>query len=211
MEKFYIVHSYPRERRDFNDLESAENYAAARRSYFAGREHAETVRVTTHNTPIAPDVIGYTDEQSQAIKLAIAGYLKDEIVTGGFIECSWSDQIVDRSQQKFAVFDKWAYELFRDEVLSDSHREFHYLPVIVDGRMFRIDPEEGRGGLLYLTRCTKRNGAEYNGNWHCITISTGYIYTEELTMTNQQIMDNIADEIDAGATHLTGGTWMAMK
>jgi hypothetical protein len=172
----------------------------------------DTIKTTVHKIDV-PVVTEYTAAINAEIQEYIADRLADVISSRGWLSCSWSDAIVQRKGYSYAVFGSCAYQLLHGQastisaplVLLDDESEFHYVPVMVSGKMFRIDPEEGRGGLLYLMRCVKRRGVVKNGDWMCTDMSTGWLRMEELGLSNQEIMDNIADEIDAGATHLTGG------
>lgn len=119
-----------------------------------------------------------------------------------FLSCSWSDRIVSRGKQRFAVFGDIAYELLPFESAEEKGTRFEYYPVILDGRMFRMDPDEGRGGMLYILHMTSRRG-EPTDRWSTSFLQTGWLYVQELELSNEEILENIAEEIQAGENVLT--------
>lgn len=109
-----------------------------------------------------------------------------------FVSYNESSKIILRKKEQFAVFDSIAYKLNRFH-----NEECLMLPVILKGKIWGEFPDEGRSGLLhvFLNQHRKR--------WSCSFISCGWLHTEELELTNQEIISKIADEIDGGANALT--------
>lgn len=142
----------------------------------------------------------YTPEQQRLIEKKLASH--DTL--DGFVTYEQSERIHTRnSGQVFAVFGIYAYELFHQQI-DDDEITAEYLPVVIDGKSFGEFPEEGRSGVLHLFRISK-----YGGNivecpeWQASYISCGWLRTKELELSATEIIENITDEIDAGATHLT--------
>jgi hypothetical protein len=165
-------------------------------TYIDRQSNVETLPVSI------PDADGVDAETAILIADSIFGYLGDELADSS---CStqWSDAIVTRGKQRFAVFGGMAYELLRFDTAGEDGTEFEYRPVFCGGKMFRMDPDEGSGGMLYLMRRTMKNNIPENGEWTTSLLQGGWLNTEELDMTNDQIMENIVDEIDRGENVLT--------
>lgn len=141
----------------------------------------------------------YTPEQQAAIDAAVAASaIPDESV-----DYAWSDRIVQRGVQTFAVFGPTARELLAFTAAGDAWMQFEYVPVLVDGRMLELRPDEGRGGALYLMRRTHLRGAAVSDAWTTTYIHTGWLYTSELDMSRDEIEERIADEIDRGENVFT--------
>ena len=145
--------------------------------------------------------ITYNAEQQAAIETAIAATAD----TRG-ADYEWSTAIVERNGQQFAVLGHIARELLAFTEASDEKARFEYVPMLVDGNMLARLPHEGRSGLAYLMRCTHSQGREVERpQWSVVYIETGWLYTRELELSNDEIMDNIAAEVDAGEPRVTGG------
>lgn len=145
--------------------------------------------------------ITYTPEQQTIIDEAVT-----EAQSSRGIEYAWSDRLVERQDQVFAVFGSTARELLRFDSLDvedNGAAHFDYLPVVIDGRMMEECPDEGRSGMLYLMRCTKRRGQPRAGSWMTCYIGTGWLHTSELELTNQQITEHLVTEIEAGENVIT--------
>lgn len=142
--------------------------------------------------------IEYTAEQQAAIDAAIA---ETKNTHDGFVTYAWSDRIVQRGPQMFAIFGSMARELLRFSESGDERAKYEYVPVIVGGRMLEECPDEGRSGMLYLLRCVWR-AAPHNrgliGVWSCTYMNTGWLHTEELALTNGEIEDRLVEEIMDG-------------
>lgn len=105
--------------------------------------------------------ISYSAEQQAAIDTALAAAQSNE-----HCDYEWSDAIVQRPGQTFAVFGRRARLLLDvNEIDTDVHR-FEYVPMIVDGRMLEQRPHEGDWGVAYLMRATRLHGREQeNPRW----------------------------------------------
>lgn len=145
--------------------------------------------------------ITYTPEQKAEIDLAVG-----DAVSSRGIEYAWSDRLVERNGQMFAVFGGTARELLRFANLDDEDNggaHFDYLPVVVNGRMLEECPDEGNSGVLYLMRCTKRRGQLRAGSWMACYMGMGWLHTSELELTNEQITEHLVTEIEDGQNVLT--------
>lgn len=138
----------------------------------------------------------YSPEQQAAIAAAVA----DTKTHSNFVEYTWSDRIVQRGVQTFAVFGTTARELLDFDYAENEKRgiRFEYAPMIVDGRMLEQWPDEGRTGIAYLQRMTKNHGEPCEDAWRVTFMHTGWLRTSELELSNEQIEDIIADEADQG-------------
>jgi hypothetical protein len=153
--------------------------------------------------PLVPDLSEYPEDQATAIRKAVLEYRIEEMGSGR-LDTDWSDRIVQRGQQRFAVFGPTAYKLYGFDRVEDEGTIFEYQPVIIGGRMFRADPEEGAGGMLYLMRCLQRkNKANPSPKWMGYLAECGWLRTDELGLSNEEIMENIAAEIDRGENAIT--------
>lgn len=143
-------------------------------------------------------MITYTAEQQAAIDAAVADTAN---TLDGFLTYTWSDRIVERGAQRFAVFDSVARELLEESelILEDGKgSRFEYVPLLVDGRMLERVPDEGRSGIAYLARTTQLRGVPCDGKWNVDYVHTGWLHTHELSLSNQQIGEIIAEEVDRG-------------
>ena len=123
----------------------------------------------------------------------------------GFVQIWESDRIQPHEQypnQVFAVFGSTAYELFsiRMEIETpddQSPRIFEEYgpvrlerPAVANGVAFRQSPEEGRAGTLHWTWNSKDG---WSLSWNR---SSGWLHTNELAQTRDQIIANMGAEID---------------
>ena len=109
--------------------------------------------------------------------------------------------MVTRGNDRFAVFGGIAYQLLPFDFVHEGDVRFDYIPAIVNGRMLYECPDEGKSGILYLYRKTK-NGIP--GEWFTsFSSAAGWLWTNELELTNEQIEDIIVDEIDSGMNVIT--------
>lgn len=102
-----------------------------------------------------PEVSGYDADLCPVIKRKIEAELEASRTTDGRMACEWSDSIVRLGDDEFAVFGGDAYKLLPLTAAHDGGMEFEYLPALVSGRAFRMTPDEGPGGVMYATRCTR--------------------------------------------------------
>ncbi len=91
------------------------------------------------------------------------------------------------SRQQFAVFGLTAYEIISMIVQKDG-KHFGWRPALLNGAAYRSIPNEGRDGTLHWAWMEKKQ------KW----------YLTWLDQTPSEIISNIAEEIDAGETPLTG-------
>ena len=144
----------------------------------------------------------YTTEQQDAIDAALE---ESKNTLNGWIDYEWSENIVERGPQRFAIFGHRAFELLRFDLIDDGENHIEYQPMLVEGRMLLQSPDEGREGMAYLMRVNRAHGKTVDRpSWSVIYIPTGWLYTRELTLSNAEIDDNISEEIDEGAPHVTG-------
>lgn len=120
----------------------------------------------------------------------------------GFCEYVWSDKTVKRGKQTFAIFGNTAYDV--------SKMKFNYdetcvpgtgkLCVPINGKFLAEFPDEGKSGIMGMY-IISRNGKKI---WTepCF-VPCGWLYTEELKLTNNEILQNMIDEIDAGKNVFT--------
>ena len=141
-----------------------------------------------------------SDQQQAAAAAASAAAVSDDEAT-----YTWSSRLVQRGSQLFAVFGSQAYELHRAARIEDpqSGGVFEYLPLLIDGRTL-LEQSDYSSGIATFMRCVQLRGEPYDGAWMVTYLNTGWIRTDELQMTNAQISERIADEIDRGANHITG-------
>jgi len=114
-------------------------------------------------------------------------------------EIEYTDRVVIRGTQTFAVFGDRAYDLNIPERIADENgTEFEYHPVTRHGKLIACYPPEGRGGVLYLFRKIRDRGVACDRDWDCVPISLGWIRENELAQSNAQIARNILAELDEG-------------
>jgi hypothetical protein len=80
-----------------------------------------------------------------------------------------------------------AYDLHRI-----NNEECLAFPAIYKGKLMAQWPEEGRGGLLYLIYIKGKK------RWVATYVSCGWIYTEELKLSNKEIWNNIVEDVVDG-------------
>lgn len=165
-------------------------------TYIDRQSNVETIPVSI------PDADGVDAEKAALIADSIFECLGDELCDG-FISTQWSDRIITRGKQRFAVFGNISYALLPFDRAGEDGTEFEYRPVTIDGKMFRMDPDEGAGGMLYLMRQTLKKGMPFDCEWQSTFLDGGWLHTDELDMTNDQIMDNICEEVDRGENVFT--------
>lgn len=147
----------------------------------------------------------YNPEQLAAIQRGVDEALAEARGSNGFITCEWSNSIVQRGADQFAVFGPTAYKIFPAQTIEEpGMARIEYLPTVVSGRVLGQWPDEGRGGLLTLMRMTMRRGREIeNPAWTTIFVDGGWLHTHELALTNEEVDDILVDEIMGGDNVLT--------
>lgn len=140
------------------------------------------------------------DAQAQAVIDEAVKCLKEN--TDRWLSYQWTEKLVKRGTQIFAVFPFDAREVITGVLSDDNGLAFEYRPMVVDGKMVIELPDEGRCGVAHLIRRIGKDGTI--SPWHVSYISCGWLRIDELQLPARQIAENIANEIDAGASCLTG-------
>ena len=107
-----------------------------------------------------------------------------------FLTLETSDRIVRRGAQLFAIFGTVARELAEYRTVDSEGRLMAARPALIDGRAVAQLPDEERDGVLHFLYSHRRSC------WTTAFIHTGWIWTRELSMTNDGIFGRIADKID---------------
>lgn len=135
----------------------------------------------------------YTTEQQAAIDEAVA-----QAVSSRGMEYNHAGELAHHgiTGEPFAVFGTTAYKL-----MTGAHHDtevdtiVEFLPVIMNGNLVGQFPDEGRSGVLHLVRISRRRGVDRpDAKWHASFNSAGWIYSHELSASNEEILSNIADE-----------------
>jgi len=112
----------------------------------------------------------------------------------------WSDRIIKRGKQYFAIFGDIAYDVTKLKYTVDNApRGTGRICIPIKGQYFAQLPDEGRGGILgaYVL---KRNGKTKI----CYSfMNCGWLYTEELKLINREIETNLVIDILNGDNVLT--------
>jgi hypothetical protein len=113
----------------------------------------------------------------------------------GFCSYEWSERVVVRGKQTFAIFGSLAYDV--------SKMKFNYdetcvpgtgkLCVSIAGRYLARFPDEGRSGIMGTFIINRKNK---NVNCGPTFVPCGWLHTEELNLTNEEIKQNIFDDND---------------
>lgn len=106
--------------------------------------------------------------------------------------------VVRNPYQTFAVFGAFAYDMLEGKFWDEYHPEStseHWaaVPVIIDGSAILVD-DGHRNEIVHWLWLSKRS----NRGWFLNAIQCGYIYAEEVAMTNIEIAANIEGEIENG-------------
>ncbi|AXV99233.1 hypothetical protein CJO80_27145 (plasmid) [Ralstonia solanacearum] len=124
----------------------------------------------------------------------------------GFERYAFSDRLVAKGRQLFAVFGCVAREILTMPSVEDAGNAFDYLPVVVSGKVVEQCPEEGRSGLLMLMRCRRAHGRVCDRPlWMTTYVPTGWLWASELELPPDRVMQKIIDEAQRGGRALTGG------
>lgn len=115
----------------------------------------------------------------------------------GFVEYKWSDRVVVRGKQVFAVFGHIAYDVTKMKFDFDEtcHPGMGKICVPIGGKFLGSFPDEGKSGIMGMY-ILHRNGKNIKTNptfVHC-----GWLWTEELKLTNNEIKMNIIADIENG-------------
>ena len=128
----------------------------------------------------------------QKINEKIQEIPKSRSACNGFVYYSESTNIIWKKKEQFAIFNTTAYKLNRL-----NNEECLMLPVVLKDKIWGEFPEEGQSGLLHVFYNKKKI------RWGCCYISCGWLHTNELELTNQEIENNIVEEIIDGKNVLT--------
>lgn len=178
-------------------LYAGDDYMGMSRNYYGGFPkkwiESDDVRDRYEQITLTRQAIDghYIDEQ----RAAISEYLTDRYHDEDCLECHKSDRMFcynSQLTQVFAVFGNIAQQLlaFNDE---DNNI---ILPLIVDGQCLsrEFTGDEGSAGgvahLFYQAKKQKWSVAEIN--------RLQWLYTNELTMSRQEVTDRIVTEIEMG-------------
>lgn len=143
------------------------------------------------------DIPELTPEEAEGLaRAALDEARKRAVRSRGFLTLELSDRIVGRGDQVFAVFGAVARELAEYRTVDAERRPMAARPALVDGQAVAQLPDEGRDGVLHFLY------SHSLGRWTTAFIHTGWLWTRELEMTNEEIVDRISDEIDRGANVL---------
>lgn len=118
-----------------------------------------------------------------------------------YIEYRTSDGIVKHSKsgEEFALFHNSAYKLNTHVGMEDEG--FLSTPLLIGGKAVQVCPDEGSTGILVKCRIKdRRTGAL---RWHVSFHRRGWIYKDELNMTNAEILTNMVQEVEDGKNVFT--------
>lgn len=114
----------------------------------------------------------------------------------GFFSYEWSDRVILRGKQAFAVFGDIAYDVSKQKfTLEDQLPGAGKICVPVKGRYLAEFPDEGQSGIMGMYIITRKGKNISTGPSF---VPCGWLYTKELQLKNDEIQQNIADDIEAG-------------
>jgi hypothetical protein len=120
----------------------------------------------------------------------------------GFVSYEWSDRVIVRGKQTFAVFGNVAYDVSKMKFTFDNTcvPGTGKLCVSIKGRYLAQFPDEGQSGIMG-SYVLNRNGK----NKVCgpTFVSCGWLHTEELGLTNAEITQNILEDVARGENVFT--------
>jgi hypothetical protein len=133
----------------------------------------------------------YTDTQLAQIQ----DKLDEAKSSNGWMVVEESDRLIECGKLRFAVFRRIAYPLLGFVEARDAHLRVEFHPVILGGTMYYMSPQKGAGGLLYFMHFIER-GRKPCDRWIANWIPTGWLRTEELALSQEQIVQRL--EVDVG-------------
>lgn len=133
----------------------------------------------------------YDDLQKKVVDEMLETVLKNEST---FVQYDWSDSFVNSHDQTWALFGNTAYQLLSFRLIEESGTQFEYVPFLINGKMLREVPDEGKIGIAYLTRLTHWKGIEKLGNWSVGFQPLRWLRKDELQMSKDQILKKLLDE-----------------
>jgi len=114
----------------------------------------------------------------------------------GFCAYEWSDRVIKRGPQTFAIFGCLAYDVTKQPFESVGQpRGTGKLCVPVGGRYLAQFPDEGQSGIMGMY-ILNRNGKKVKSDPSFVPC--GWLYTEELNLSNKKIAENIMDDMADG-------------
>lgn len=133
----------------------------------------------------------YDDLQKKVVDEMLETVLKNEST---FVQYDWSDSFVNSHDQTWALFGNTAYQLLSFRLIEESGTQFEYVPFLINGKMLREVPDEGKIGIAYLARLTHWKGIEKLGNWSVGFQPLRWLRKDELQMSKDQILKKLLDE-----------------
>jgi hypothetical protein len=115
----------------------------------------------------------------------------------GFVSYEWSDRVIVRGNQTFAIFGDLAYDVSKQKFNYDATcvRGTGKLCVSINGRYLAEFPDEGQSGIMGMYIINRKNK---NVKGTPTFVPCGWLHTEELNLTNDEIRDNIFNDIARG-------------
>jgi hypothetical protein len=110
----------------------------------------------------------------------------------GFCAYKWSDRIVIRRKQTFAVFGDIAYDVSKMKFDGPGTGK---ICVPVHGQFLAQFPDEGATGIMGCYILHHKNQNTFVGPSF---VPCGWLHTEELNLTNKEIQNNIIENIAQG-------------
>lgn len=156
---------------------------------------AEYANTAVEDWSAYPALPGDADEQ---IRLEVERH-RTALREHHFGDVYESKRIVRQGVQTFAAMGGIAYEL-RSWIIQEGDKHYAWQPAILNGTAFQSAPNEGRGGMLHWIW----SAGFTTPGWRLVWSDTGWIHEHELGQSPAQVMENIAREIDAGQTPITG-------
>lgn len=138
----------------------------------------------------------YDELQEQAVDEILETVLKNEDPS---VQYHWSDGFDDSHGQTWVLFGNMAYELLSFRFAEKSEAQVEYVPLLVNGKMLREVPDEGKVGIAYLMRFTHWKGVERpGGNWLVGFMKLGWLHKDEIQMPKDQILNKLQSEVSLG-------------
>ena len=151
------------------------------------------IRITYQPYSLADlEQLQYDEPQKQAVDEILETVLKNEDPS---VEYDWSDGFDDSHGQTWVLFGNTAYELRSFRSAEKSETRFEYVPLLINGKMLRQAPDEGRIGIAYLMHLTHWKGIEKpNEKWSVGFLKLGWLHKDELQMARDQILEKLQVE-----------------
>jgi hypothetical protein len=101
-------------------------------------------------------------------------------------------------RQLFAVFGNTAYELI-EHMVREGDKWVALRPALLDGKAFHSYPDEGMSGTLHWI-CVHQRPDKWMLTWY----PSGWLHSDELEQSAEQIGERIVEEIGRGEAPITG-------